>query len=219
MTIYNAMNPVRPDLPVLLEAVKRSTKLEMNCMQIGVIQSFDASKQLATIKIALKQVSKIAQDGTELYSDYPLLLECPVMTLFGGNSFVNLPIQPGDNCIVLFCDRDIDAWVKNGEGNVPTTARLHDISDAIAIVGIRSEPKAIPNFLGNGIRIYMDAQNSIDLTSAGITINADQVTINSNVTINGILKTDYAGKQIEYNTHTHNGVVPGGGNTGQPNDI
>jgi len=211
--------PVRPEMATVLEAVKRSVKLEMHCVQIGVIKSFAAGTQLATIEIAMKQIIEISEDGTKVFQEYPLLLECPVMTLFGGNSFINLPIQPGDNCIVLFNDRDIDTWVNNGPGASPTTSRLHDISDAIAIVGIRPLTNSIPNFLGSGIRIYMDGQNSIDLTSAGITINADQVTINSNVTINGILRTDYAGTQIEYNTHTHSGVVPGGGNTGQPNDI
>lgn len=215
----NVRQPARPDMQAVLDALKRLVKFEMNCVQIGVIQSFDTSTQLASIAIAMKQVVAVDANGVQTFQEYPLLLECPVMTLFGGDSFISMPIVSGDTCIVLFNDRDIDQWVNKGNGNYPTTARLHDISDAIAIVGIRNLVNPIPNYLGGGIRIYHSENASIDLTSEGVTINADNVTINGNVLVNGVLSSDYDGKQIDYNTHTHSGVVSGGSNTGQPNDI
>lgn len=208
----NFKPPVRPDSAVVLQAAKRDVMLNINCVQIGVIQSYDADTQLATIQIAMKQINSISPEGVKSFQEYPLILECPVMTLFGGDAFISMPIQSGDNCIVLFNDRDIDTWVNNGNGSSPTTARLHDISDALAIVGIRPLTNSITNVLEDGIRIFYNENASIDLTNSGIVING-------NVTVNGILRTDYAGTQIEYNTHTHSGVEAGGSNTGQPNDI
>lgn len=153
-----------PDLSTVLGEAKNDLKTTFNCIQIGEIKAFDPAKQIASIQLVLKQVSAIAPDGTKTLVDHPLLLECPVMTLFGGNSFINLPITIGDNCIVLFNDREIDNWVYNGGTQTPTTQRKHDISDAIAIVGIRNFQNSLANFLANGVRAWFSANSNISLT-------------------------------------------------------
>lgn len=153
-----------PDLPNVIEDAKRDTALSINCTQIGVIQSFDPATQRASIQIAMKQVKDIAEDGTRTIQEYPLLLECPVMVLFGGVDILTMPIIPGDNCIVLFNDRQIDEWMYNGNGQTPTIPRVHDLSDGIAIVGIRPLTNSITNYLANGIRLSHGVGNSqIDL--------------------------------------------------------
>ena len=149
-----------PSLPDVLDEYKRDTTLSINCTQIGVIQSFDVATQLATIAIAMKQVRDIAEDGTKTIVEYPLLLECPVMVLFGGVDILSLPITAGDNCIVLFNDRQIDNWLYNGPGQTPTIGRVHDLSDGIAIVGIRPLTNSITNYLAEGIRLSHGVGNS-----------------------------------------------------------
>jgi hypothetical protein len=208
--VYNNIAP--PDLNRVLEAAKRDLSVKLNCVQIGVIQSFDTSTQLATVKIAMKQVTRINDDDTREVREYPLLLECPVITLFGGDAFLSMPIQSGDSCVIFFNDRQIDNWLNFGDGQAPTVSRAHDISDAICLVGIRPLINPISDYLADGIRIYYSEAASVDLTDDGITMNG-------NVTINGILTTDYDGKQINHNTHTHGGVAAGGSNTDEPNDI
>jgi hypothetical protein len=163
-----------PDLTEVLEATKRDMKIAINCVQIGIIQAFDTSTQLATIQIAMKQVKDVAEDGTRTVVEYPLILECPVMVLFGGVDVLTLPIAAGDNCIVLFCDRDIDQWLNNGNDKVPTTSRAHDMNDAFAIVGIRPLTNSIANYLSNGIRLSHGTGNSqIDLKTDLIDSIAD----------------------------------------------
>lgn len=153
-----------PDLPNVLDEAKRDIGLSINCVQIGVIQSFDQATQRANIKIAMKQVRDIAEDGVKTIVEYPILLECPVMVLFGGIDIITLPIQPGDNCIILFNDRQIDNWMYNGNDQTPNIGRVHDLSDGIAIVGIRPLTNSIGNYLANGIRLSHGAGNSqIDL--------------------------------------------------------
>jgi len=153
-----------PDLPSVADEIKRDVSLAINCVQIGVIQSFDPETQRANIEIAMKQISDIAEDGTRTIKEYPILLECPVMVLFGGVDFLSLPIVPGDNCIVLFNDRQIDNWMYNGPGQPPTISRVHDLSDGIAIVGIRPLTNSIGSYLANGIRLsHNNANSQIDL--------------------------------------------------------
>lgn len=155
---------VPPSHVNLLEQTKRDTATALNAVQIGIIQSFDASDQTATIQLALKQVIAVKPDGTKVLQEHPLLLKCPVMFLFGGGSYLTLPIEPGDNCIVLFNDREIDNWFANGGVQTPLTPRVHDIGDGMALVGIKNMQTAIANYLTNGVRIFRNAQTKIDIT-------------------------------------------------------
>lgn len=166
----------------------------MNCIQIGVIQAFDAEHQTATVKIALKQVSTIEPDGTRIIKEYPQILQCPVVTLFGGVDFLSLPITVGDNCLVLFNDREIDNWLHAGNGQTPTSPRLHDIADAIAIVGIRPLTNSIVGFLTNGIRlshgngnVLVDLKTDLLETVAALFLHHGDVEITGDTLIHGNL--------------------------------
>lgn len=147
----------------VLEGQKRQTQLSINCVKIGTIQEFSPETQRANISVAYKQVKDILEDGTKVYQDYPLLMDCPVITLFGGVDFLSMPIQVGDSCLVFFNDNEIDQWATNGTGS-PQTFRMHDLSDGIAIVGIRSLTNSIGRYLAEGIRLSHGEGNSeIDL--------------------------------------------------------
>lgn len=167
---FNSKNQARPDLASLMDEARRDTQLSINCHQIGTIQEFDPATQLATIKLAIKQVSKIDDDGTKTITEYPLLMQCPVIVLFGGVDVLTFPIAVGDSCLVLFNDRQIDNWLNSGDGATPSISRVHDLSDGIAIVGIRPLTNSIANYLANGIRLSHGGGNAqVDLTDNLIT--------------------------------------------------
>lgn len=130
--MINEKNKNTPDLFSLINQQIDGAMSNMNCVSIGTIQSFNSSRQTAEISINYKR--KIGSEN----KDYPLLLDCPVFVLSGGQSYLTLPVAKGDTCVVLFCDRDIDTWFSSGQVTTPNTDRIHDLSDAIAFVGIRS---------------------------------------------------------------------------------
>lgn len=179
-----------PRLPDVLREVKKDVGISYNSVSIGIIQEFDETKQIATIRLAIKKILSEEPDGTKIYKEHPLLMECPVMTMFGGDSFINLPIAVGDNCIVLFCDRDMDEWVVSGGVQAPNTKRLHDISDAIAIVGIRHYQNSITQFLANGIRISFASDSRIDLTDDAINSIAELFTHTGSMKVTGDFTID-----------------------------
>jgi hypothetical protein len=159
----------------------------INCVQIGIIESFDATKQTASISIALKQVVEVRPDGTRLLQEYPLLLECPVFFLYGGAAFLSMPVQPGDNCIVLFNDREIDNWYTSGGVQTPTSFRAHDISDGFALVGIKNMQTKIADYLANGIRLSYNANARMDVTQDAITTIAALFTHSGDMAVSGDL--------------------------------
>lgn len=174
-----------PDLSEVFDAAKHDLRMTLNAVNIGRIESFNPATQTASVRIAISSVKEVLPDGTRIIQEFPILMECPCVTMFGGGSFVNLPIQKGDSCLVFFNDRQIDGWMSTGQVQPPATARSHDISDAIALVGIRNYQESIARFLADGIRISFAANSEIDLTDNLIESTAALFMHNGNMQVSG----------------------------------
>jgi len=159
---------VPPELRDVLQAFRREIFASLKCAIPGIIDSFNAITQTATIKVAMQ-----ATVGTEV-KDYPLLVDCPVVVMGGWGAYITFPIHAGDTCLVLFSDRALDNWYATGNVVPPAQQRQHSLADGIALVGIHNLANPIENysadaaefrFAGGKVRITNDGQ--INLTSAG----------------------------------------------------
>ena len=159
-----------PSLNDAFDRFKREIMRDLNCVQIGQVESFNAGNQTASIRLVIKRVVSVENDGTRILKERPLLVSCPVMVLSGGPGYLTMPIAKGDTCIVLFNDREIDNWFHNGGIQAPETNRMHDLSDAIAIVGIRNMQNKIADYIEDGVQLgYGD--NNITITEIGAEAN------------------------------------------------
>lgn len=133
--------PNEPQLKDLLEYFKKDIKLNFNCHHIGTITSFNALTQTAqaTINYAktFLQIDSVG-DTSVIAKNYPQLIDCPVICLGGGSGALTFPIEEGDECLILFNDRDFDNWFNGSSSSAPNTPRLHAFSDAVILVGLRS---------------------------------------------------------------------------------
>jgi Phage protein Gp138 N-terminal domain len=82
---------------------------------------------------------------TTTLETFPLLLDCPVVFPQGGGAMLSFPIQPGDECLVVFGSRGIDHWWQSGGVQPPATARMHHLSDGFVIPGPFSQPRVPGN--------------------------------------------------------------------------
>lgn len=152
--------PVTPDLNTWIRLMFKSLSANINCHTLGTIHTFDPVTQTATIAInyvrafpgANPNLPNPAPDGqtSTVYTEYPILIQCPVVIMQGGGAHLTFPIKgdvyntdgslktPGDSCIVIFNDREITTWLTTGQKTFPQNARVHDLSDGIALIGIRS---------------------------------------------------------------------------------
>ncbi len=127
----------------LLQSWKEEIMSSIHCALPGTVVSFDEESQTAVIQPAVKHrlVSSRAErsgaEGSPSSVSLPLLRDVPV--------FMPVPfdIHPGDACLVIFADRDIDAWFRTGEAEEPPSGRMHSLSDGFAFVGFR--PHVIPS--------------------------------------------------------------------------
>lgn len=187
-----------PDLTDVLENLKLEIFREINSVQIGTIQSFDITDQTATISLNIKKILSVNDDGTNELGNRPVLLKCPCVILGGGSSHMTFHVKSGDSCIVFFNDRDIDNWFFEGGENAPNSIRTHDLSDAIALVGIRNMQNRILDFFENGIRIKFDETNKIEMSEAltrsivALWHHIGNVIIQGGVAVGGVI-TAYTG--------------------------
>lgn len=175
---------VTPDLTSYIQGRKDDIKAEINCIAIGNVESFDTIDQTCTIQINYVRVitsgtptgSPNDDDTTRKLVPYPQLVKCPLMILSGGNSYLTFPIVKGDQCVILFNDRDIDTWWNTGvAANPPNSSRLHDLSDALVFVGIRNIATALATYNMNGPQLtnglsFIAVEDAIRLSVDGVTL-------------------------------------------------
>lgn len=192
----------------LLDELKRDIFTNINCINIGQIESFDPSNQSASIKILLKSIESIDTKGVRKLKEKPVILQCPCMILSGGGSHLTFPITKGDECIVLFNDREIDNWFKLGGTQTPTTLRKHDLSDAFAIVGISSVVSSLQDYFSNGVRLAFDSSSKIEFSQGKAELTAATNIINGNEILNG--NGTINGNEIVNGNITASGTIQGG---------
>ena len=172
----------------------------LNCVRIGIVQEFYPDNLTCMVKIASKRVIQYNQDGTQLVRDYAPI----VAKVCYCNPFETFPLKQGDEVVLLFNDRELETWFINGQANLENHQRMHDLTDCIAIAGIRSIPKmiqiltdALHLFYGASSIALKDAQMDISSTTVnidGTTVNVEGTTVNINgkLVINGQPYLDHA---------------------------
>ena len=165
-------------------------------VKIGLITAVDFSNQTVNVQILNKMKDDTNPNVPKLI-DYPPLQQVPFIVLGGGSSRLTFPISVGDNCLLLFCDYEIDRWWDTGESLPATFDRKHNISDAFALVGVHSMADLIQGY-SNYVRLqYSD--------KSGITIG-DSIDIqNAQTNISGQL--DVVGKVNSAEMHPANGAT------------
>lgn len=139
-----------PGLKELLDEQKRNIFLTLNCHAVGVIQEFFPEDQTATVKMAYTKTfmtqNSIGGELVPVQQEYPPLVSVPVIFLGGGTISQTFPVKQGDECLLMFNDRDFNTWFEGTTGKSPASSRLHSFADAVALVGVRSLAHSIENF-------------------------------------------------------------------------
>lgn len=88
-------------------------------------------------------ITALLKDGRVI--PYPELEDVPVMFPSTNKSMLTFPIEINDTVLLVFSQRSLDNWLstENTTPVNPSDYRKHDFSDAIAIPGLFSFPRAI----------------------------------------------------------------------------
>lgn len=89
----------------------------------GQIVSYDHTQNKAIVQPLLNKAYKTGS------KEMPLLNNVPIVFPKG----IYFPILPGDNVLLIFCERSIDLWKSVGGQVTPDDPRKFDLNDAVAI--------------------------------------------------------------------------------------
>lgn len=152
-----------PDLGLknVLQKFRENVLKAFNCVKVGKIKTFYSDKQAADIQI----------------DSYPQISGVPVSFIFGGDFSIQVPIQSGDDCIVLFCDTDLDNWVE-GKGSDPAYPQdMHGLNGAIALVGISNLKTKVSGYITDGVRVKYKGTS--------LEVKEDGVFVEGNLSVSG----------------------------------
>jgi len=217
-----------------MEHLRRQSRgFQLN--QVDVIKS-EVAKETSGLRVAIPciitafypDVMRIdAQPATQIFIrgeivSLPLLVSVPISIPTSGSHAVTIPVAPGDECLVVFCDYCIDGWLERGGTRPQPEVRHHHISDGVAIIGIHSKPRVIPNYRKDALELRsFDGKQRITLKSDGVievTTDATVEVLSCDVNLHdcslNVENGDVVADGVSLKHHIHTG--DDGGDTSQP---
>lgn len=151
-------NPSISTLPSVINQAIESKMVDLHTSTPGIVDSFDAETQTASVQPAIRRIFKTLDGENEILvpTDLPLLINVPVIFPRGGGFSLTFPVKEGDECLLVFCERSIDNWHTYGGVKRPISRRFHSLSDAVCHVGLSSIPNKIPNYSATDVQIRKD---------------------------------------------------------------
>lgn len=192
-----------------------------------IVVDFDAAKMTCSLRPAIK-AKRTDEVGVETWIEIPVLVDVPVVFQSAGGYSLTFPVKPGDEALAVFSSRCIDTWWDTSAVSVQADMRMHDLSDAFALIGPRSRPRALsPTVLTTGVELRNDAgtvhirlndnTNVTVVTPGDVVVTADDVDVTcdtATITASGQINLTAPLVQINGNLQVSGTIVATGNVTG-----
>jgi hypothetical protein len=121
--------------------------------------------------VAQVAISDLYRDaaGTPSWVNPPPIPDIPVMFPSAGGFSLTFPIKPGDECLLVMACRNIDGWWASlTRPAVQMDLRMHHLSDAFALFGVKARGKPLPAISTTSVQLRTDTGTSyLEVTTAG----------------------------------------------------
>ena len=205
-----------------IDAALNQFSSQLRVCTVATVISFDEDAQTVSVQPNQQEIMIPGLDAEPEAETIEPLSDVPIWMPRGGGYSLTFPITAGDECLVIFADSCLDAWLQQGGTQPQMDKRRHDLSDAIALFGIWNQTRRLSAYSTSGASLRSD-DGSVSITLSEGTVTVQGATINvsaqtANVTgtekvvINGNGQTVIEGGA--YLEHTHSGVMAGGGVSG-----
>ena len=145
------MSDRTPELADIIRQAIEDRLAEVHVMLPGRIDSYDANLQKADVEPMIRRLQKTV-DG-EINEALPVIPGVPVVFMRAGGFKITTPVNAGDRCMLVFCERSIETY-QTGDGrrgdntalitqSDPGTFEMHGLSDPVAIMGWYTDSEAL----------------------------------------------------------------------------
>ncbi len=229
----------RPDkFQLAVDAAVAALRADMWTAMPGIVEAVNFAGEItADINIAVQAQQQDKTTGAWSNVNLPKLIHCPIVFPGGGGVTFTFPVKQGDEVLVVFASRCIDAWWQSGGVQPQAELRMHDLSDGFCIPRVWSKATAIANVSTTHAQLRSDdgltvvdldpVAHSVSITAPGGIVLNGPLQISGPVTAigGGTLAVNFetsgdmiagkgTGDQVGLQTHKH--PDPQGGQTGSP---
>lgn len=150
MSDYLSTKKNEPTFKQILGEVKTSLSSQINCHNVGRIIEFNSLNQTCTVELM-----QIKQFNGKPYTPAPIT-QVPLIIYGGGSGHITLPDPVGTYCLLFFLDRNTDNFFITGEQYTPSTTRMHDFTDCIAITTFKTLANPLSDYDSLAVSILND---------------------------------------------------------------
>lgn len=161
-----------PELEQIINSAIRSQLMDFKvCLPVRV-EKYNKDRQEVDVQPLLKKQYRLNDKVVSL----PIIPSVPVnfTSSNGGKTYIVVPIKVGDLGYVVVCDRSIDKWLSgSGQEVLPEDVRIHNLTDAIFVPGLRpfQNPLTIDNendlfIVNDQFKIQIDPTGKIKAQSS-----------------------------------------------------
>lgn len=187
---------------------------EMNTALPATVLAFDATKQQVTVQPTIKAVVKDDTSQEKIFNrlgnkigvkhvEMPAIEGVPVQYMRAGTFSITVPITVGDTGLLVFTQRSISRWIKEGGIAKQEDLNLFAYSNAIFLPFVPSEINADASYSSTALEIKAGS-DKISLDGSNVSI-----TTSGNVTVDAGGNAEINATQADINADTVN--LAGGG--------
>lgn len=154
----------------------------------GIIEEFNKEENTVKVQLAIMEKVTDPETGESTDTPIPVLEDVPVVFPRAGGYSLLMPIEEGDECLVVFGDMCIDSWWQSGGVQSQAETRRHDLSDGMAILGVWSQPNKIEedNWPVKGARLMTDdAKTYVEVRKGGLVYVKGSLQVTGSIDVGG----------------------------------
>ena len=205
------------DFEAATRAAVRERQAAMWTALPATVVSYDPTKQTVSAQPTIQGYPPTA-DGVGDPANMPVCPDCPVVFPKGGGYAMTFPLNPGDEGVLVFMSRCMDAWWQSGGVQPQAEMRMHDLSDGVFIPGVTSQPMKLANVYTGGMEMRTtDGSMHVRLSPSGIDVLGN-LTVTGTVAATGNVtsQADVLAQTVSLHGHVHLGVQSGTALSGGP---
>jgi hypothetical protein len=188
-----------PDLGDLLAEAVAFARGSIATAIPATVVAYDPVRQAVTAKPTVSGRYQDPDTGALIPFPLPTISNVPVAFPSSAGFAITWPLAPGDTVYLLIADSSLDEWKATGNPeNLPQDTRRFDLTDAIAIPGLRPFTRPIP----------ATGWSATALVVEGVDIRLGSSAAGDPVALSTLVAAELARIVTAFNLHTHTATGP-----------
>lgn len=167
---------MRPQTPSLSDVISGAIDIRLEDLHTAMpakVTAYDRTTQSISAQPLIKQ-GTLNEEGDRQVTAYPVITHVPVCFPGSGGFSITWPIAVGDIVLLVFASGSLDKWLSVGGHVDPNDDRRHNLSDAIAIPGLRPFSGAIDGLSSTHMEIQAAPGAEIRIGGSNAFITRDE---------------------------------------------